>query len=131
VLYLDKLLVETENEGVEGHNENAVGQQRGINWNAAWWLCLGGQHQLRRKVSQLQRQVNVMQVNQTQFHKTVNKNVNWDWLVSLVNDFGTRARIKNNKLLLMMKWSSQSRSSLAAQYHQLPLPPPRPRSVTS
>jgi hypothetical protein len=76
VLYLDKLLGETENEG-EGHNEIAI-DQRLVDLNTVVALSLpdAGQHGLRREVSQLQTQVDMIGVSQSIFHETVNKHVN-------------------------------------------------------
>jgi hypothetical protein len=79
VLFLDELVRETENRGVEeGQDENTAIpqlQQRTMSRNAAGAL-LAGQHEIRREVGQLRSEVDVMGVNHTRSLEIVNKNVN-------------------------------------------------------
>jgi hypothetical protein len=75
VLFLDELVRETDNEGVEqGSNENVI-RQRGMNRNATVAL-LAGQHEMRRDFGQLRSEFDVMGVNHTRSLEIVNKNVN-------------------------------------------------------
>jgi len=74
VLFLDELVGETENEGVEGQNRNDGLEQRGMHRNAAVAL-LAGQHEIRREMGQLRSEVEVMGVNQTHSLAIVSQNV--------------------------------------------------------
>ena len=75
MLFLNELVRETDNEGVEqGSNENVI-RQRGMNRNATVAL-LAGQHEMRRDFGQLRSEFDVMGVNHTRSLEIVNKNVN-------------------------------------------------------
>ena len=79
VLYLDKLLLTEGENGVAGGQNESAGRggmnRNGMDRNTGVAL-LAGQHEMRRQMSHMQSQVDVMGEKQTRFQETVNRNVN-------------------------------------------------------
>jgi hypothetical protein len=81
VLFLDKLLGGTENEGGGSESRHGSGRNTEI-------ATLGAIHEVTREVKHLRSEVAVIRVNQNWFHDAVNRNINR----LLAHPFGRRFR---------------------------------------